>query len=409
MYRLNSSPKGALIDEAHFGYLAWSILDTGKDEHGVFLPLNFKGFGDDKLPLQVYLLVPVVKLFGVSVETIRYPSIILGSLLTVVLYLLSRRFGFSHKWSVLAAILVALSPWTFILSRFGFESNVALFFFCLGLLSFGYFLEKKQFFYLAGTAVSFALTWYSYIAYRPITVVLSLLLIGLLRYRKLVTNKQLAIFFIIFAVMIAPLFQKSVVGNNTTRLHQIGILSDPILGLEVNEFRNFCVSTFHSTAICYPVSNKYLTAGRMLVYRYLETFSPQYLATTGEKNEKFLTAQNFGQFPTITYPFFILGLVVMISSLVELIQNKKFTKTHLFEIFILLGLLVTPLPTILAGDAQKVRISSLFPFVVLTILLGARFAFDAIKSYKVLQYPFFLIVIGALFFQSTLIHIAIFY
>jgi len=38
-------------DEAAIGWNAYSILKTGKDEHGQFLPLAFKSIGDYKMPL----------------------------------------------------------------------------------------------------------------------------------------------------------------------------------------------------------------------------------------------------------------------------------------------------------------------------------------------------------------------
>ena len=39
LWGINSSPEGLSIDEVSIGYNAWSIITTGKDEHGSFLPL----------------------------------------------------------------------------------------------------------------------------------------------------------------------------------------------------------------------------------------------------------------------------------------------------------------------------------------------------------------------------------
>ena len=52
-----------LWDEAALGYNAYSIIKTGMDEFGKFLPLIFKSFGDYKPGLYVYLAIPFVKLF----------------------------------------------------------------------------------------------------------------------------------------------------------------------------------------------------------------------------------------------------------------------------------------------------------------------------------------------------------
>ena len=38
---LDRSPRGLLIDEAHFGYISYSLLETGMDEHGISWPVIF--------------------------------------------------------------------------------------------------------------------------------------------------------------------------------------------------------------------------------------------------------------------------------------------------------------------------------------------------------------------------------
>lgn len=372
---LADAPKGALIDEAHFGYLAWSILTTGKDEHSVSYPLNFKGFGDDKLPLQVYAMVPVVKLFGVNTQTIRYPSIIAGTLLVICAYGILRRLKFNHEWSAFGALITAVSPWTFILSRFGFESNLALCFFALGL----YFLytytryhKRKN---LLLSAVFFGISWYAYIAYRPITLSLLIASLGIFVYSKTLSWKNAILTIIVFFVTILPLFQPSVIGNNSTRVSQVGIFSDPILSLEVNEFRNFCSFRIPISTFCSVAANKYVVASKMLASRFLDTYSPDFLATRGERSEQFLTVENYGQFFSVLYPFFIVGIAI-------LLLNKEHHIPQSARAIVLLGLLLCPVPSILAGDPQKVRISALFPFVLVTIMIGLHFCYNAVLKPK---------------------------
>src|SRR3989344_7895510 len=86
LFWLDRAPFGALIDEAHFGYIAYSLLETGKDEHGVSWPLIFRGFGDQKLPAYAYVLLPFIQIFGLSVTSIRLPSVLAGSLSVLALY-----------------------------------------------------------------------------------------------------------------------------------------------------------------------------------------------------------------------------------------------------------------------------------------------------------------------------------
>ncbi len=59
---LNKYPSGISWDEVSHGYNAYSILKTGSDEWGKFLPLsNFRAYGDYPLTLNLYLTIPSIK------------------------------------------------------------------------------------------------------------------------------------------------------------------------------------------------------------------------------------------------------------------------------------------------------------------------------------------------------------
>ena len=77
-----------LWDEASIGYNAYSLLQTGRDEYGKIFPLIFKSFGDYKPGVYIYLTIPFIAIFGLTELSVRLPSIILGSLLPILLYLL---------------------------------------------------------------------------------------------------------------------------------------------------------------------------------------------------------------------------------------------------------------------------------------------------------------------------------
>ena len=77
---LSSVPPHLTPDEAALGYNAYSILKTGRDEHGAFLPIVFKSFGDYKPGLYVYLTVPFVGLMGLNEFSVRFPSALMGTI-----------------------------------------------------------------------------------------------------------------------------------------------------------------------------------------------------------------------------------------------------------------------------------------------------------------------------------------
>src|SRR3989344_3648253 len=77
MYQLHDNPPGFFADEASVGYNAYKIATTGKDEHGAVLPVFFQAFGEYKGPIQTYLTVPFITLFGLSELAVRLPSAII--------------------------------------------------------------------------------------------------------------------------------------------------------------------------------------------------------------------------------------------------------------------------------------------------------------------------------------------
>ena len=77
--RLGSVPLGLAQDEAVDGYDAYSILKTGRDHHGNFMPIVMQGFNDYRMPLFQYSLVPLVWMLGLKTEVVRLGAGIWGS------------------------------------------------------------------------------------------------------------------------------------------------------------------------------------------------------------------------------------------------------------------------------------------------------------------------------------------
>src|SRR3990167_850869 len=83
---LDKIPTSLYSDEADQGYNAYSIMKTGKDEHGVFLPVSLRSFGDWKPPLPSYLMIPTIAVFGLNAWGVRLTTAILGILSLVLAY-----------------------------------------------------------------------------------------------------------------------------------------------------------------------------------------------------------------------------------------------------------------------------------------------------------------------------------
>ena len=133
---LDKYPAGFTPDEASFGYDAYSILKTGNDQWGHTLPIVLESFGDFKSPLYAYLTIPSVAIFGLSKFAVRLPNALLGTLAVLVVYLLTKELFKDKKLAVVAALMLAISPWHIMLSRGAFEANLTTFFLPLGILLF---------------------------------------------------------------------------------------------------------------------------------------------------------------------------------------------------------------------------------------------------------------------------------
>ncbi|NMD00091.1 MAG: phospholipid carrier-dependent glycosyltransferase, partial [Bacteroidales bacterium] len=129
-------------DEASNAYDAYSLIQTGKDQHGNSWPINFQSFNDYKPGLYVYLDIPFVKFMGLTPLAARMPGAIAGVLSVLFIYLLVREIFKDERdvdlLSGLSAVFLTISPWHIHFSRGGWEVNVATFLILGGL----YFLVR---------------------------------------------------------------------------------------------------------------------------------------------------------------------------------------------------------------------------------------------------------------------------
>lgn len=360
-YQLGESPSGALIDEAHFGYLAYSLLETGRDEHGTAWPLIFKGFGDQKLPLYAYAMIPVVALMNLSVLSIRIPSLLAGAFSILGMYLVAREYFVRSRYHVLVAFITAFSPALLYLSRFGFEANLTMCLFVYGwwLLLKG--IRTKHEMALVGAGFLWASTWYGYIAFRPITFLLTILA-SVYLYKT--NQKNLASrLLVVFALLVLPWFLPITSGNNTARLNQVSITTDPGIAMMIDEQRTFCTQGLPQW-ICYGFFNKPILIGLHLTSRYLHAFSAPFLVTDGEVGLPFLSVATFGQFQFVLYPLMLVGILGLLQKSI----SKK--SIQLFEVLLLVGIFTALIPAIISGEPQKVRLTPWWPFVIISIAYG---------------------------------------
>lgn len=176
-WKLNSNPAGFFADEASVGIDAMSILKSGRDRHGEFLPLFFQGFNFDNVsPYQVYLTVPFVGLLGLNEMAVRSAPVFWSIIEIIIFYLLLKKI-IPTKFALFGTAFLSINPWHFHISRINMGDYyswslltlVSLFFLTKAIKS-----EKKLLYILFSFFLGLAT--YSYSPARLITPILFFLI-----------------------------------------------------------------------------------------------------------------------------------------------------------------------------------------------------------------------------------------
>ncbi|MEM0359991.1 MAG: glycosyltransferase family 39 protein [Candidatus Diapherotrites archaeon] len=296
-FSLGSVPPGLYCDEASNGFNAYSILISGHDEHGAFLPLYFEAFGEFKNPVFIYSAVPFVAAFGLSVFSIRLVSAFYATLTVLAVFFLARKM-FGEKAGFAAAALLAISPWHLVFSRIAFEAITMPFFFVSG---FFFLIKTKEHFNFAFiSAACFALAVYSYgIAY----IFVPVFLLGFaVIYRKTIKEslKGYAIFLILFLLLVSPLFLEYLSSSE----HISAVKGRAIASSLFNEGFVERYAKEHSI-------DKSAVFQSLYPKNYLSYYQPEFLFVEGDRNLRHAVPHE-GVLHWFQLPLILIGIILCI-------------------------------------------------------------------------------------------------
>jgi hypothetical protein len=157
---LDQTPPGTYADEACNGYDAYSILKTGRDHHGNFLPVLVQGFNDYRRPLFDYSLVPLVGAFGLKVGVVRLGAALWG-IADLIAAVLIAGYLLGLTGAAVTALLLAVSPWQLPLNRYGIEASATSALATISVLSFLLTIRRKDARWLPISGIFFGLALYS--------------------------------------------------------------------------------------------------------------------------------------------------------------------------------------------------------------------------------------------------------
>lgn len=312
-YQLGKNPPSPDWDEVALGYNAYSILKTGRDEYGQFLPLTFRSFDDYKPPLYVYLTIPSVAIFGLNEFAVRFPSALLGVLTVILVYFLVKELFRDSKNSlltshlpVLTSLFLAVSPWHLQFSRLAFETNIALFLNVFG--AFLFLKGTKQGKFLLLSAVFFSLALYTYHSARVFTPLLVLGLAFIFRNELLKLKKYVLLAAIFSLIILTPIIQILATPEGRLRAKGVSIFFD-ITGLLARDI----VKIEDDQKMGFPlgkiIHNRRITYGLRLTQGYLSHFSLRWLFLSGDLERHH--APDMGILYLWEFPFILIGIFLL--------------------------------------------------------------------------------------------------
>lgn len=332
-YKVNEIPPSLNWDEASIAYNAYSVLQTGRDEWGQFLPVHFRSYGEYKLPLQIYASIPAIAVFGLSEFGVRITPVFYGTLTVLFLYFLAKELT-KNKWiGLLSSFLLAISPWHIQLTRASFESSFSVLWVLLGIWFFVKGFKNSKWWILA--TIPFAISIYTYNSARTIIPLLVLTL--LIIYRKDIwrEKKNAIISAIVFVLLLLPLAPFVLKGGLSARFRLVSITDDKGLIPRIEDRRN------HSTLpepLKRLIHNRYTYVSYYFAGNYLAHFSPSFLFIKGAGHVQH-NVQGVGELYAIQAPFLLIGLWFFL--------KKKYP----FRGLVLSWLLLTFVPVALTMDS----------------------------------------------------------
>lgn len=334
---LNINHPGFYSDETSYSYNAYSILKSGRDEYGRFLPWYFEAFSDYKLPVTTYTIVVSFALFGASDITARIPTALYGVLAVYATYLLTKQIvqlnSEANRSSLkylpfVSALILAITPSHIFMSRGLWDIQPAL-----ALLTLGVFFYLKAINSLSTTtplkilvlflssAICFVLSTYAYNSARVVApLVILILTIGFSKQffeyfvqdkaRKL-THKIASIIIpsLIALIILWPQIQSLSQPAVTQRAKYVSVFHHGLVPALLNEA--YIINQGKPVWQTRLVHNRYNYYAREIFKNYATHFTPQFLFLTGDTHEIFRTTRTGFLLPVMA-PFLLLGATFLL-------------------------------------------------------------------------------------------------
>ncbi len=356
------------MDEVAFGYNGWSLSETGMDEFGNKLPVVIRSFDDYRPPVYTYLVAGAIKVLGVADWVVRLPSLMAGLGLMVVVYLMVRDL-FDEKMAKFGLVVVAMNPALVMLSRIGFDSNVALVMTMAMIWSGVVGLKKRRIGWLVVSLFMAGLAMMTYQSSRVFVPLMGLVMVWLYREdckKVLGEFKKMAVLGVV-GLGVAFVVGGSLLSGSLSRLSGVGVVGDDRL-VEVSAMR---ILEMNELGLGWldMMANRRVVFLSEIVSRYLDYFHPGFWFAGGVDLVWF-------RLPSMGF-FYVFELVLLSLGLVCLIKKKRKKEDYLIVWMIVLA------PVAASLVANQPLVTRVLPMVVgmsLLVSMGLVSVWDRVRN-----------------------------
>ncbi len=358
LWALGQVPPSPDWDEASLGYNAYSILHTGRDEYGEFLPFVLRSFDDYKPALYAYLVMPFIALFDLNVVAVRLPSALLGIMSIITTFFLVRELFKKDSIALLSSFLLAISPWHIQFSRIAFESNVGL---TLNIVWVLFFIKglKKYWLLIPATLIA-GLNIYVYQSDKVFTPLLFLAAILVYREKLFsIPKKYLLTAFAVGVIVVLPMISYTLTDKNAlARQKGVSIFNSDTTSLTESS-KKILIDQQNNDLIGLVFDNRRVQFARSIIFGYISHFDFNWLFIKGDEARHH--APGMGLMYLWELPFLLVGLYAFIFGDID----KK------SKLLILAWFLITPIPaSVTGGVPHSVRTLNFLPTFQLFTAFG---------------------------------------
>ena len=357
LWQLGYVPISPNWDEVALGYNAYSIIQTGRDEYGEFLPIILRSFDDYKPALYAYLIIPFIKLFDLTVFAVRLPSAIFGILTIVGVFFLVKELFRKNSIALLSSFLLAISPWHIQFSRIAFESNVGLAFNVFAALFFVLGLRKPWL--LIASAFFMGINLYVYQSEKVFTPLLFIALVSIFRKEFFLIPKRYIVAAGMLGIVVSlPIIHYTLTNREAlSRAQSVSIFANTPF-LQENAQKLIQDREKHDY-LGLILDNRRVTYLKMITTSYLAHFDLNWLFIKGDIARHH--APSMGLLYLWELPFLMIGIYVLLFG-----SFSPRTKALVISWF-----LIAPLPaSITSGVPHAVRTLNFLPMFQIFIALG---------------------------------------